>query len=129
MVDLNIDSLDENPWNVLSQPLPPDPSRLLLLNAQIAATCLRQIASETIEACGEGLVERWLDPRVDRASELFMKSNGKIGEILTKLDMLYGLEPLDFWLSRDVKKSVCEKVRAFIRRIVNEVSYRFYRLY
>ncbi|WP_441234507.1 hypothetical protein [Bradyrhizobium sp. 930_D9_N1_4] len=115
---LTIEILLENPWTVLTHDLPEHPSKLLLLTGQIAATCLRAIAYERIDDLEEdGLPEIISEERGIALDEIFL-ANDKIGEIIYRLEDLYGVPCHDFWLSRTKPKrtSVFGSCKAFLLR-------------
>lgn len=119
MPTLTNEALNENPRAVLTDELPAKPSLLLLLNAQIAATCLRQMASETLD----DFDRTWTNvdeahPGQDAALDQWFFANKKIGEVIHLLELMFGVPEFDFWLRRkpqpptisDLCKSIIEKL-------------------
>jgi hypothetical protein len=105
MRTLRIEDIRENPWTVMKYPLPEFPSRLLLLLAQIAATCCREIASETVEEIEaiHGVTEI-SPPELRAAVQNWHRAHRKIGEIIGLLSDRFGMEGIDFNLSHNVRK-------------------------
>jgi len=104
MRTLEIEDLRENPRNVMLQPLPAQPTRLLLLLAQIAATCCRQFAEETIEdlEVTHGITDRpW--PEMHAALDEWYRAHRKIGGICYALEERFGIPAFDFCLSREIR--------------------------
>src|SRR5262249_31267520 len=103
MRTLEIEDLRENPRNVMVQPLPEHPTRLLLLLAQIAATCCRQFADETVAEleASYGITES-MHPEIAAAVKEWHRAHRKIGEICFALRDEFGIPVFDFCLSRDI---------------------------
>ena len=118
MRTLRIDDIKENPWTVMIYPLPEFPSRLLLLLAQVAATCCRQIEEETIEELETtyGITEL-SPPELLSASQGWSRAHRKIGEIIGLLSDRFGIEGIDFNLSHNVRKfSAVAWLKRMVRR-------------
>lgn len=116
MRTLRIEDIKENPWNVIKYPLPEFPSRQLLLLAQVAATCCRQVGWEILheynithvpndEPCPE------LDPVLDE----WHIAHRKIGEIIDLLSDRFGIVGIDFCLRYKTRKF---SVRTWLRRLM-----------
>jgi hypothetical protein len=90
MPTLTLETLRQNPWNVLTHDLPSDASELLLRTAQIAATCCRQIEFEALERASE-------HTSADRCS----RAHRKIGEIIGLLEDNFGVAAHEIMLSRN----------------------------
>jgi hypothetical protein len=97
---LSIETIQQNPWNVLSYDLPASPSRLLLTVAQLAATCCRHIAQEIMEGIDQDVDEPWLLPGYSEALDQWSRSHRKIGQICFILRDEFDVPVHDFWLSR-----------------------------
>ncbi len=115
---LTIEAVRENPWNVMSHKLPEHPSRLLLVIAQFAATCCRQIAGEMIDALNDVSEEAWLSPEYNQAMDQWSRAHRKIGEICFLLRDEFGVPEQDFWMRRNPprKMTMFEKCKAYLWR-------------
>jgi hypothetical protein len=104
MRSLTIEDLLQNPNDVMAYPLPAHPSRLLLLIAQIAATCCREVAQQRLDdfAATEDGKDYW-NPEQRKLSEEWHRTHNKIGEICGRLDKCFGVPAFDFCLSRDIE--------------------------
>ena len=118
MPTLTIEAIRENPWNVMTHELPEHPSRVLLLVAQFAATCCRQIESEMIDALHDSSEQTWLRPEYSEALDQWSRAHRKIGEIIFLLSDEFGVPEHDFWMSRNTPRRImmCEKCKAYMRR-------------
>jgi hypothetical protein len=118
MRTLTTEDIKLNPNAVLSLPFPDSPSRYLLLLAQIAATCAREIASETIDEFESDYdSDKIPHPEMLRALKEWHRAHNKIGEICFLLQDEYDVPMFDFCLSRDQrKKSFIRKIQEFIER-------------
>ena len=104
MRTLRIEDIKQNPWNVMKYPLPEFPSRLLLLLAQVAATCLRQIAEETMaELEATAPRTKLITPEQHVAIKDWRRAHRKIGEICYLLRDEFGVAIFDFTMSRKTK--------------------------
>jgi hypothetical protein len=113
MRTLELEDLRKNPWNVMLQPLPKHPTRLLLILAQVAATCCRQFAEEAMEELKAtyGDYEFQCD-EFKAAVDDWWRAHRKIGEIIGLLEDRFGLRNVDFHLSRNVRR------RGFFARLM-----------
>jgi len=102
MRTLRIEDIKENPRNVLSRSLPERPTRLLLILAQISATCCRQIAEETIAELEAAHGDSYpLCPELRTALDDWHSAHRKIGEICLALRDDFGVPVFDYIMSRD----------------------------
>jgi hypothetical protein len=106
MQALRIEDIKENPFSVLSRPLPENPSRFLLILAQIAATCCRQIAEETIEEIEATYdIDDTVPGELRDALDQWHLAHRKIGEICFILRDDFGVPVFDFCLTRDKRQN------------------------
>src|SRR5580704_7207004 len=95
---VQIEDIKANPNNVLFRPLPENPSLHLLLLAQIAATCARAMAEETIHQVQSR--HEVYTPEMRQAVEAWHCAHRKIGEICFILRDDFDVPVFDFCLSR-----------------------------
>jgi len=104
MRTLCIEDIKENPWNVMLHPLPEQPTRFLLILAQIAATCCRQLAEETITELEATEPDTELpSPQKRVAVRDWYRTHKKIGEICYLLHDEFGVPIFDFCMSREIR--------------------------
>jgi hypothetical protein len=121
MQALRIEDIKENPFSVLSRPLPENPSRFLLILAQIAATCCRQIAEETIvEIEATHGIDDTVRGELRDALEQWHRAHQKIGEVCFILRDDFGVPVFDFYLARDERpnQSLRTKLKAMLVRLL-----------
>jgi hypothetical protein len=103
MRTLRIEDIKENPWTVMVYPLPEHPARFFLILAQIAATCCRQFAEETImELEPTEPNPECSSPKMRVALKDWHRAHQKIGEICYLLQDEYGVPSFDFCMSRNI---------------------------
>ena len=117
MNELTLETLFENPRHVLTYAWPVDPPpRRTLIVAQIAATCLRQMAGEMLDAYTDR-DDAYAKSAADQALALFFESDRKVTEIIGALAMLYDVPPYDYWLPLFHKrKAPAGLLRRILRR-------------
>jgi hypothetical protein len=101
--------------------LPERPTRLLLVLAQIAATCCREIASETLDDIEANYgAEYFYDPELEKHLVQWWRAYWKIGQIAYILRDDFGVPMFDFSLSRAEprNKSLISQFTQFIRESV-----------
>jgi hypothetical protein len=105
MRTLQLEDLRENPRTVVLRPLPERPTRFLLILAQIAATCCRQIAEETIAELEVARGDTYpLCQELRTALDDWHCAHRKIGEICFALRDDFGVPVFDFSMSRDRRR-------------------------